>query len=224
MIIIVVYLRSMFEFLVHNTTFHTILISILSGAIIGVEREYKNKSAGFRTVILICLGSTIYTLASRMGDISDDRVAANIVTGIGFLGAGVIYQGRFSVQGLTTAAVIWTTAAIGMIIGFGQFYMGIGLALGMVIVLSVFQKIETLMSDLYVTRIIHITFIDNDVSRLEDFQNFLAKHKVNVIRKGLEKDENRIGATYEISGNRQLIRIVNESAIGLSYIYMYNNQ
>lgn len=213
----------MLDILLHNTYLHAVLISILSGAIIGVEREYKNKSAGFRTVILISLGSTIFTLASRMGDISDDRVAANIVTGIGFLGAGVIYQGRFSVQGLTTAAVIWSTAAIGMVIGFGEYYLGIGLAFVMVIVLSVFQKIETLMSDLYLTRTIHVTFIDNDVNRLLDFQRFLDTHHVQVNRKGLEKDENRIGATYEISGSRQLIKQVNEHAIGLAYIYMYNN-
>lgn len=70
---------------------YAILTSIACGAIVGVEREYKNKSAGFRTVILITLGATLFTLASKMGKISDDRIAANIVTGIGFLGAGVIY-------------------------------------------------------------------------------------------------------------------------------------
>ena len=76
----------------------SILISIACGAVVGFEREFKNKSAGFRTIILICLGSTIFTLSSRKGNISDDRIAANIVTGIGFLGAGVIYQGKFTVQ------------------------------------------------------------------------------------------------------------------------------
>lgn len=209
--------------LLSNSIVQSILFSILCGAIIGVEREYKNKSAGFRTVILICLGATIFTLASRMGNLSDDRIAANIVTGIGFLGAGVIYQGRFSVQGLTTAAVIWATAAIGMIIGFGEYYIAVGLAIVMIIVLSVFQKIESLMSDLYLTRTIHVTFIDSDVSRLIDFQNFLSSYSVHVNRKGLEKDENRIGATFEISGSRKTIRLVNEKAIGLDYVYIYNN-
>lgn len=213
----------MVDFLLHNSILHSILLSIFCGAIIGVEREYKNKSAGFRTVILICLGSTIFTLASRMGNLSDDRVAANIVTGIGFLGAGVIYQGRFSVQGLTTAAVIWSTAAIGMTIGFGEHVFGVCLAVLMVIVLSVFQRIETLMADLYLSRTIHVTFIDSDVNRLVDFQRFLNTHKLSINRTGLEKDENRIGATFEISGSRKTIRLVNEQAIGLSYVYMYNN-
>jgi len=213
----------MIELILGSSAVQSVLFSILCGAIIGVEREYKNKSAGFRTVILICLGATMFTIASKMGNLSDDRIAANIVTGIGFLGAGVIYQGRFSVQGLTTAAVIWSTAAIGMIIGFGNHYLGLGLAVVMVIILSVFQKIESLMSDLYLTRTIHVTFVDSNVDRLTDFQNFLASHNVHVNRKGLEKEENRIGATFEISGPRKIIRIVNEQAIGLSYVYMYSN-
>ena len=213
----------MMDFLLNNEMFHAILVSVLCGAIIGVEREYKNKSAGFRTVILISLGATIFTLASRMGDLSDDRIAANIVTGIGFLGAGVIFQGRFTVQGLTTAAVIWSTAAIGMIVGFGEYIFGLSLAVIMVIVLSVFQKIETMMADLYLSRTIHVTFIDSNVDRLKDFQDFLNSHHISVNRTGLEKDQNRIGATFEISGSRKLIRTVNEQAIGLDYVYMYNN-
>lgn len=212
------------ELTLNNEIIYAVLVSVLCGAIIGIEREYKNKSAGFRTVILICLGATIFTMASRMGNLSDDRIAANIVTGIGFLGAGVIYQGKFSVQGLTTAAVIWSTAAIGMVIGFGEYYLAVGLAFVMVIVLSVFQKIESIMSDIYLTRTIHVTFVDSNVSRLEDFQDFLKQFKVHVNRKGLEKDENRIGATFEISGNRKTIRLVNENAIGLNYVYMYSNQ
>lgn len=212
------------DFLLNNSIAHSILVSILCGSIIGVEREYKNKSAGFRTVILICLGATIFTLASRMGNLSDDRIAANIVTGIGFLGAGVIYQGRFSVQGLTTAAVIWSTAAIGMTIGFGEHYFAIALSVVMVIVLSVFQKIESLMSELYLTRTIHVTFVDHNIHRLTDFQDFLSTYPIHVNRKGLEKNENRIGATFEISGSRKTIRLVNETAIGLNYIYIFNNQ
>lgn len=213
----------MIDIFINNEIVKTILISILAGSIVGLEREYRNKSAGFRTLILICLGATIFSTASRLGIMSDDRIAANIVTGIGFLGAGVIYQGKFSVQGLTTAAVIWSTAAIGMIIGFGEYYLGLGLAIVMLIILSVFYKIEIWMSELYSTRIIHVTFIDNNVERLGDFQNFLKAYKVSVNRKGLEKDQNRIGATFEIAGNRNAIRSVNENAIGLNYVYMYNN-
>src|SRR5690606_28482896 len=131
---------------------------ILCGAVVGFEREFKNKSAGFRTIILICLGSTIFTLASRLGNVSDDRIAANIVTGIGFLGAGVIFQGKFTVQGLTTAAVIWATAGVGMIIGFENYTLGFILTFCMVVILSLFQKIESLLANIYFARTIHVTF------------------------------------------------------------------
>lgn len=211
------------DFFVENDSFHAILVSIACGAIVGLEREYRNKSAGFRTVILICFGATIFTLASRLGNISDDRIAANIVTGIGFLGAGVIYQGKFSVQGLTTAAVIWTMAAIGMLVGFGEFAIGFALAVIMVIILSLFQKIETLLSALFLTRTIHITFKNNAIENLREFEQFLANHHIEAVRKGMQKDENKLVAVFEVSGKRKNVRRVNEAIILLDYVYSFSN-
>src|ERR1700744_2983446 len=97
-------------------------LAIGCGGLLGIERQYKNKTAGFRTIILICLGSTIYTIvAQRMGAGSN----INIVTGIGFIGAGVIFKDNISVNGLTTAAVIWVSAAIGMAIGSGNYTLAL---------------------------------------------------------------------------------------------------
>jgi|SRR5690606_3298633 putative Mg2+ transporter-C (MgtC) family protein len=211
------------DFILENESFHAVLVSIACGGIVGLEREYRNKSAGFRTVILICFGATIFTLASRLGNISDDRIAANIVTGIGFLGAGVIYQGKFSVQGLTTAAVIWTMAAIGMLVGFGEFTVGFALAVVMVIILSLFQKIETLLSSLFLTRTIHITFKNNAIENLREFEKFLEHHQIEAVRKGMEKDENKLEAVFEISGKRKKVRQVNEAIILLDYVYSFSN-
>ncbi len=88
---------------------------VLVGGLIGAEREYRSKSAGFRTMILICLGSYLFTTFSLlMSEVSPDRVASNIVTGIGFLGAGVIFRSDNRVNGITTAATIWAVAALGM--------------------------------------------------------------------------------------------------------------
>ena len=101
-------------------------MAILCGGIIGVERELKRKAAGFRTNILICLGSTYFMLVSvlagslstgRPGD--PGRVAAQVVTGIGFLGAGTIIHSRGQIAGLTTAALIWVVASVGLLIGAG---------------------------------------------------------------------------------------------------------
>ena len=95
---------------------------VLIGGLIGAEREYYSKSAGFRTMILICLGSFLYTIIStHISDISPDRIASNIVTGIGFLGAGVIFKSENRVNGITTAATIWSVAALGMGIAEGHY-------------------------------------------------------------------------------------------------------
>ena len=98
----------------------------LCGALIGLEREIKGKPAGFRTNILICLGSAMYMAAGLLvvnegGEAGSDaaRIAAQVVTGIGFIGAGCIIQQRGRVVGLTTAATIWVVAAIGIIAGAG---------------------------------------------------------------------------------------------------------
>lgn len=213
----------MIEDIIWNENLKTVLVSLLCGAIVGIEREYRNKSAGFRTVILICLGATIFTMASRLGNLSDDRIAANIVTGIGFLGAGVIYQGKFSVQGLTTAAVIWTMAAVGMLVGFEQFVLAISLAILMVVVLSLFQKMETILSNLYFSRTIYITFVDNKLSRLHEFENFLTDTGIQAVRKGIEKSGDRLTAIYEISSRRRKVRMMNEQIISLDYVYTFNN-
>jgi putative Mg2+ transporter-C (MgtC) family protein len=109
-----------------------VLMSVACGAIVGIERERHERPAGVRTLVLVCLGSTVFTLASyafttTTGD--SGRVAAQIVTGIGFLGAGVILHSGGSVTGTTTAATVWTMAAIGMTIGAGHAMSGLGLSL-----------------------------------------------------------------------------------------------
>src|SRR5262245_10287071 len=115
------------------------LTSVVCGAIVGAERERREKPAGLRTLILVCLGSTAFTMASfafvtTTGD--SGRVAAQIVTGIGFLGAGAILHGSGLVRGMTTAATIWATAATGMIVGIGYAGAGLGLSLLMRFVLA----------------------------------------------------------------------------------------
>lgn len=104
---------------------YKVLFSLFAGFILGFEREWKDKSAGFKTIAIICLGSTLFTILSYkmgMGDSEDaTRIASYIVSGIGFLGAGVIFKENGNVNGLTTASIIWIAAAIGMSIGFGQY-------------------------------------------------------------------------------------------------------
>lgn len=101
-----------------------LLMVIAIGGLVGAEREYRSKSAGFRTMILICLGSFLFTTFSKeMSGTTPDRIASNIVTGIGFLGAGVIFKSDNRVNGITTAATIWAVAALGMGIAEGAYLL-----------------------------------------------------------------------------------------------------
>ena len=106
--------------------------------------EFRDKAAGFRTIIFICVGATLFTIFSIQiaGDKDPGRIAANIVTGVGFLGAGVLLRNEGRIIGLTTAAIIWLTAAIGMGIGSGQYALAIISALFMLLILWVFPAIE----------------------------------------------------------------------------------
>jgi putative Mg2+ transporter-C (MgtC) family protein len=115
------------------------LLAVVAGLVIGNERTQKEKPAGLRTMALVCLGSATFTMigfafTSATGD--SGRVAAQIVTGIGFLGGGVIMRGQNSIFGATTAAMIWVTAAIGMVIGAGFPVAGFGVTVAVLTMLK----------------------------------------------------------------------------------------
>lgn len=137
----------LFEHIFYNDDFIKILASTVVGALIGLEREYRSKSAGLRTFTLISVGSTIFTILSEKMGIynSPDRIAANVVTGIGFLGAGVIFKMDDRVKGLTTATIIWVTASLGMAIGDGHIMLSFLGTMVVYIVLGLFVKLEVLM-------------------------------------------------------------------------------
>ena|SRR5437868_1897024 len=105
-----------------------LLLAAAIGGFIGAERELRRKSAGFRTNILIALGSAVFTIAGitlAPSNADPMRIAAQIVTGIGFLGAGTILRNRDGVHGLTTAAIVWVNAALGVAAGGGQYHLAI---------------------------------------------------------------------------------------------------
>jgi putative Mg2+ transporter-C (MgtC) family protein len=94
-------------------------ISVLLGAIIGIERELNKSAAGIKTYSIVCMGSALFTLASVLVDI---KLAAGVITGIGFLGAATVFKTESKVVGLTTASLIWTVAAIGFVVGLGYYF------------------------------------------------------------------------------------------------------
>jgi putative Mg2+ transporter-C (MgtC) family protein len=127
-----------------------IVLAVVLGAAIGIEREFSGKAAGLRTNILICLGAAVFTIISkRMAGENDSltRIAAGVVTGVGFLGAGAIIQDRGGVHGLTTAATIWFMACLGMACGAGLYELAVILTLIAIFVLIGLRLIQRSLSN-----------------------------------------------------------------------------
>jgi len=169
--------------------------AILAGGIIGLERSYHGRAAGFRTHTLVCLSSSLLMLITlyqskwlpgMAGDVvrtDPTRMAQGIMTGIGFLGAGVIYKEEVSVRGLTTVASIWITAAIGIMVGIGFYFPAIlstALALG---VLSYFRRIETrIPTQTYAHH--EISFDRKDTMPESELRALLAQHGFTIANMG----------------------------------------
>jgi putative Mg2+ transporter-C (MgtC) family protein len=155
-----------------------LLLSILIGGAIGAEREYRSKSAGFRTLTLICMGSALFTIFSQYIGTGNnpDRIASNIATGIGFVGAGVIFKGDFGVNGITTAAMIWVTAALGMGIGAGYEWISTLACIMILLMLLIFGFLESWIDRLNQMRNYRIMcdFKEETMSRFE--KCFIAHH------------------------------------------------
>lgn len=130
--------------------FIKIFTSLVCGAAIGLEREWYGKAAGLRTTILICMGAALYMIVSDLvtldaeGPADPGRIAAQVVTGIGFIGAGSIIRSGGSVAGLTTAATIWIVAAIGLVCGAGYPLLAVMITIIVLLVLLGLGKLELL--------------------------------------------------------------------------------
>lgn len=111
--------------------------AIVAGGLIGLERSAAGKPAGIRTQMLVCMGATLLILATiKILPDETARIIAGIATGIGFLGAGTIFRAKDHVNGLTTAASVWTVAAIGIVIGLGEYFLAIASAILVMLILQ----------------------------------------------------------------------------------------
>ncbi|MBW8359554.1 MAG: MgtC/SapB family protein [Weeksellaceae bacterium] len=176
------------------------IFSVIAGLILGFEREMKDKSAGLKTITVICLGSTLFSILSYKlaGEGDPTRIASYIVSGIGFLGAGVIFKEGFNVYGLTTAGIIWIAAAIGMAIGFGEVYMGFTFLAAAIVIINTAKFFTRRMLPQHHNKILKLRISTERFVRksniLKDIRN-IAK-EVNEI--ALEKEEGSITVTLEV--------------------------
>ncbi|AMR30166.1 hypothetical protein A0256_01400 [Mucilaginibacter sp. PAMC 26640] len=178
------------------------LLAILWGGLVGAEREYRGKAAGFRTNIMISFGACFFTIMSGAlgGPNNPDRIAANIVTGIGFLGAGVIFRGTNRVNGITTAATIWSVAAVGMGLGAG-FYFAAGCASFLILfILAVLPSLQEKIDKLNQVKIITIkTKSNSNAKKLVETQLNIYKLDYKMIKQIREADT--LILTWQIRGN-----------------------
>jgi putative Mg2+ transporter-C (MgtC) family protein len=180
-----------------------LLLVVLVGGLIGAEREYRSKSAGFRTMILICLGSFLFTtFGIFISGSTNDRIASNIVTGIGFLGAGVIFQSENRINGLTTAATIWITAALGMGIADG-FYSLVLVSTAIVLIsLFLFTKLESWIDRVNQLRTYKIVSPYKE-NLLKDYEVYFKEHRLRFKRMKQSKIGNDITGSWIVQGSEK---------------------
>ncbi len=181
--------------------------AIVAGLVLGLERELKDKSAGIKTITIICLGSALFTIISlKIGTGTNDpgRIAANIITGIGFLGAGVIFKEGFNVYGLTTAGVIWIAAAIGMSIGFGYFYLALTFLIGSLLIIYASKMINSMLESKHKNnRILSIKMDQSKAVKKEEIISELSKLTNSLVEIRFKKTNSEVFLTFDISVSPQ---------------------
>jgi putative Mg2+ transporter-C (MgtC) family protein len=187
-------------------------ISFMIGAILGIEREFRSKPAGFRTMILICVGSCLYTILSQqLGSASStDRVASNIVTGIGFIGAGVIFKEGISVNGLTTAALIWVTAALGMAVGYKSYPIAIVVTIIVVVVLFILEPVQRYIIKFHKVKDYRIRLTENGTEFKNDLAVFIKNNNLTFRPMKVVKENGDAIYIYRISSPDRDYDVVND--------------
>ena len=182
-----------------------IVYACLLGLVIGLERSKKHKSAGLRTYILVAIGATIFTIVSKYGfltiaaektrvDVS--RVAHTIVTGVGFLGAGIISAKGDKVQGITTAAGIWATAAIGIACGSGM-YIAAGVTAGLILIIQALLREWAPVGHEKLGKI--VVCLNDREDSLQEFKQFLNRMDIVIYGTKIKlQDDNTMMYTFTV--------------------------
>ena len=187
-------------------------VAFVLGAILGIEREFRSKPAGFRTMILISVGSCLYTIMSKElgAGISSDRIASNIVTGIGFIGAGVIFKEGVSVNGLTTAALIWITAALGMAIGNHNYPLAFVVTAIVVLALFVLEPVQRFINRFHKVKDYKIRISLDSIEFRKDLESFLLNNDLTYRCMKITKENFEAVYLYRVSSRNRNYQLVNQ--------------
>ena len=182
-----------------------ILIAALLGGIIGLEREYRAKEAGFRTHFLVGLGSALFMAVSQYGfehilatqpnvSLDPSRIASQVVSGIGFIGAGTIIFQKQVIRGLTTAAGLWATAAIGLACGASMYVIAVA---STIMVLACLETLNYTMKR-FGNRNINLTFTASDKKHIQEILNHLDQEKITINSYEIHPEKSGTGANYNV--------------------------
>jgi putative Mg2+ transporter-C (MgtC) family protein len=191
-----------------------IILAILLGGLIGGEREARDKSAGFRTIIMICVGATLFTMLSSLLSAGNDpaRIAANIVTGIGFLGAGAIVRDGSRITGLTTASTIWLAAAVGMAVGGGAYLLAIVVTLLALLVLWVFPALEQKIDNLrHISEYQVVCTCDLEIAR--QLEDAFTRHGLKLYSVKRIKKDGKLNLILQVTGKPEAHEALVESLL-----------
>jgi len=206
------------QFGIANQDLIKVGVAIVCGGILGIERQYKNKTAGFRTIILICLGSAIFTMvAQRSGQVAN----INIVTGVGFIGAGVIFKDNITVSGLTTAAVIWISAAIGMAVGSGNYTLALVSTLITLIVLITFSMLEHFIDKVHKDKLFVIVFINADHENLIRIRELIISYHLTSDTVQISKKDGCLQIAIWVTGHRKNISRLDEKLLKMPEVQSF---
>ncbi len=167
-----------------------ILVAACLGLLIGSERKNRNKSAGIRTHVIVALGAALIMVVSKYGftdveKVDSARVAAQVVSGVGFLGAGVIFVRNNLVNGLTTAAGIWATAGVGLALGAGMYVVGISSALLVLLIQFVMHRIAY-FADVASGGLIRMTLVKQE-GIVQSMEDYLQRERLSVVSVKINK-------------------------------------
>jgi len=178
-----------------------VLIAVVIGGIIGMEREIHSKAAELRTITLITVGATLFTILSeKFGDPATSRIAANIVTGIGFLGAGVILFAEGKLKGLTTASSIWAATALGMAVGIGEYILAMVTTLIVIVVLAFFARLDQMVDHIgQETRFYEIVYLERN-EKHKELEALFHECRMRVRNRKRMKQNGEMVSVWELEG------------------------
>jgi len=187
-----------------------LLLAAILGAAVGLERERKNWTAGMRTHMMVCLGSSLMMLVSSFGfvdplknshvELDPSRVAAQVVSGIGFLGAGTImFLRQGIVRGLTTASGLWTVAGVGLACGGGMYFAALTATGFALTILWVLQPVEKKLVQRYTHRMLRLTLIDT-ANPIQLLQDWFDQKEFKLTNLTFDKESKEISVEVELEG------------------------